>query len=142
MSDNPTILRCAKDDHEAITAFAKKHGVNFDSAAYAREVAPKKLRCWKDDYNAVETFCQTYEMCYGEIVYDEARCSIFFLDVDGDQVDCCLTINSGNLKGEPSVKYGDIVFRVELNEQDLKTDVSAELLKYCLSHNLIKIINL
>ena len=136
--ENPqNMLRCSKDDHSAITAFCKKHGVNFDSA----EHSSKTLRCWKDDYKAVEEFCEKYGLCYGEIVYDGSRYNVFFTDSDGDEVECCLSKNTGDLRKEPSVKYTDIVLYIPLNERDLKTDVCVKLMEYCLANDVIRYIN-
>ena len=136
--ENPNMLRCSKDDHAAITAFAKKHGINFDSTAYESK---KGLRCWKDDYKAVEDFCEKYRICYGEIVFNGSIYNIFFTDVDGDEVECCLSRNTGDLSEEPCVKYTDIVLYIPLNERDLKTDVCAKLLEYCLANDVIRYIN-
>lgn len=100
-----------------------------------------KLRCWKDDYAAVEKFCEKYELCCGEIIYNNASYNVFFLDVDGDEIECCLSKNSRDLSGEPLVNYTDIVLHIPLNERDLKTDVCAKLLEYCLANNVISYIN-
>jgi len=165
MQEDSTMLRCAKDDHEAITAFAKKHGVNLDSASHY-ESHKGKLRCWKEDYAAVEMFCEKYGLCYGEIVENNASYNVFFTDVDGDEIECCLSKNSGDLSGgfsvgspqrglqpcttkggaeeprsgiekeEQRVNYTDIVLYIPLNERDLKTDVCAKLLEYCLANNV------
>jgi len=161
--ENPqNMLRCSKDDqnppsatrsadlvvggfqppdHDAITAFAKKHGINFDSAEHSASNNSGKLRCWKDDYKAVEEFCEKYGLCYGEIVYDGSRYNVFFTDSDGDEVECCLSKNTGDLRKEPSVKYTDIVLYIPLNERDLKTDVCAKLMEYCLANDVIRYIN-
>jgi hypothetical protein len=134
MQEDSTMLRCAKDDHEAITAFAKKHGVNLDSASHY-ESHKGKLRCWKEDYAAVEMFCEKYGLCYGEIVENNASYNVFFTDVDGDEIECCLSKNSGDFE-EQRVNYTDIVLYIPLNERDLKTDVCAKLLEYCLANNV------
>ena len=131
-----TSLKCSKDDHAAITEFCKKNGVNFDSAAHNIN-SNKKLRCWKEDHKIAKDFCEKYDFCYGEFVENEIKYNIFFSDVDGDEIECCLSKNSGDLSGEPLVKYSDIVLYIPLNERDLKTDLHAELLKYCLANNFI-----
>ena len=114
------------------------------------------LRCWYDDWAATEAFCKKYGFGYGEVVYDSADYSIFFQDVDGDEIQCCFSKNSsvidqqiqllgskipdkntGDLSTEPLVKDEDIVLIIPLNERDLTTDVCAELLKYCLENNII-----
>lgn len=97
----------------------------------------RQLRCWKNDYIAVEDFCVKYGLCYGEIVENNAKYSVFFLDVDGDEIQCCLTKNLGDLSDEPSVNYDDIVLFIPLNELDLKTDVYVKLLEYCLENHII-----
>jgi hypothetical protein len=96
-----------------------------------------KLRCWKDDYVAVEKFCEKYELCCGEIVENNAPYNVFFTDVDGDEIQCCLSKNKGDLSGEPMVNYADIVLYIPLNERDLKTDICEKLMKYCLENNII-----
>jgi hypothetical protein len=96
-----------------------------------------KLRCWKDDYAAVEQFCEKYKLCSGEIVENNVPYNVFFTDVDGDEIQCCLSKNSGDLTGEPMVNYDDIILYIPLNERDLKTDVCAKLLEYCLENNII-----
>ena len=99
------------------------------------------LRCWKDDYKAVREFCEKYEFCYGEIVENEAKYNVYFTDVDGDEIECCLSKNTGDLSGEPLVKYSDIVLYIPLNERDLTTDVCAKLLEYCLANDFIRYVN-
>lgn len=118
---------------------------------------PNRFRCWKDDYKAVEAFCEKYGLCYGNIVYDNAQCNVFFTEVDGDEVECCLSKNGGDLgvpvvnkadsrnnlfSGKQTVKYTDIVLYIPLNERDLTTDVCAKLLEYCLANGLIDTIHI
>ena len=98
----------------------------------------RTLRCWKKDYEIVEAFCEKYGMCYGEIVYESAKYNIFFNDVDGDEVECCLSENTGDLSDKPCVKYTDIILYIPLNERNLKTDVEAELLKFCRAKGIIE----
>jgi len=98
----------------------------------------RTLRCWKKDYEIVEAFCEKHGMCYGEIVYENAKYNIFFNDVDGDEVECCLSENTGKLSDEYCVKYTDIILYIPLNEHDLKTDIEKELTKFCLAKRIIK----
>ena len=96
------------------------------------------LRNWKKDYEIVEAFCEKHGMCYGEIIHKNAKYNIFFNDVDGDEVECCLSENTGDLSDEPYVKYTDIILYVPLNERNLKTDIEAELLKFCVEKGIIE----
>jgi hypothetical protein len=98
----------------------------------------RRLRNWRTDIQLVEDFCKINDICFGHIVYDESKYSIFFEDVDGDEIQCCLSINSGDLTDEPLVKQEDIVLIIPLNELDLKTNVCEKLEKYCLENNIIK----
>ena len=129
-------LLCIKDDHDSITAFVCKHGI-VDTKANS-ETNTRTLRCWKNDYQIVEAFCEKYGMCYGEIVYNRVKYNIFFNDVDGDEVECCLSENTGDFRDEPYVKYNDIILYIPLNERDLHTDVETELMKFCLAKGIIK----
>jgi hypothetical protein len=97
----------------------------------------QSLRCWYDDYTAVEVFCAKYRFGYGEVVEDSADYSAFFQDVDGDEIQCCFSKNTGDLSTEPLVKDEDIVLIIPLNERDLTTDVCEKLLNYCLENNII-----
>ena len=97
----------------------------------------RKLRCWKDDWKAVEEFCAKYGLGYGNVVEDGEKYSVFFEYTDGDEMQCYLSMNTGDLSDSPTVKYEDIVLIIPLNEKDLTTDVYAELLKYCLENNVI-----
>jgi hypothetical protein len=62
---------------------------------------------------------------------------VFFQDVDGDEIQCCFSKNTGDLSTEPRVKDEDIVLIIPLNERDLTTDVCEKLMKYCLENNII-----
>jgi hypothetical protein len=97
----------------------------------------RSLRCWYDDFNAVEAFCLKYGFGYGEVVYDSAEYSVFFQDVDGDEIQCCFSKNTGDLSTEPHVKDEDIVLIIPLNERDLKTDVCEKLMKYWLENQIV-----
>ena len=90
------------------------------------------LRNWRNDYKAAESFCEKYQFGYGDVIYDKDAYSVFFMDVDGDEIQCCLSKNTGDLSDNPSVNYNDIVFIIPLNEFDLKTDVYTKLLEYCI----------
>ena len=96
-----------------------------------------KVRCWQDDWKAVEEFCAKYGLGYGNVVEDGEKYSIFFEYTDGDEMQCYLSKNTGDLSDSPKVKYEDIVLIIPLNERNLTTDVYAELLKYCLENNVI-----
>jgi len=98
----------------------------------------RSLRNWKKDYEIAEAFCEKYGMCYGEIVYEGARYNIFFSDVDGDEVECCLTENTGDLRADPRVKYTDILLYIPLNERNLHTNIEKELTKFCLAKGIVK----
>lgn len=84
-----------------------------------------------------EQFCEKYNLGYGEVVENKSKYSVFFLDVDGDEIQCCLSINSGDLTDEPYVNYDDIVLFIPLNERDLTTNVYNTLFEYCIEHNII-----
>jgi len=94
-------------------------------------------RSWSDDWAAVEAFCTKYGFGYGNVVENEEKYSVFFEYTDGDEMQCYLSQNSGDLTTEPTVKYEDIVLIIPLNERDLKTDVCEKLMKYCLENNII-----
>ena len=145
MSDANPFELCIKDDHDTISAYVRKHGIvqkSEDIAAFRPQASTgtgtRTLRNWKKDYEIAEAFCEKYGMCYGEIIYEGARYNIFFSDVDGDEVECCLSENTGDLRDEPCVKYTDILLYIPLNERNLHTDVEAELLKFCLAKGIIK----
>ena len=136
---------CIKDDHDTISAYVREHGIVQRSEHISAFCPPasadtttRTLRCWKKDYEIVETFCEKYGMCYGEIVYESAKYNIFFNDVDGDEVECCLSENTGDLSDKPCVKYTDIILYIPLNERNLKTDVEAELLKFIHAKGIIE----
>ena len=102
------------------------------------------LRCWFDDYTAVEKFCETHGFGFGDIIENGEKHSVLFLDMDGDDVECCLSMNDDDTHKNDDdntnlnvVKMENIVFRIPLNAHDLKTNVCEKLLKYCIKHGII-----
>jgi hypothetical protein len=140
---NPIEL-CIKDDHDTISAYVREHGIVHRSEHISAfntnttNTTTRTLRCWKKDYEIAEAFCEKYGMCYGEIVYESAKYNIFFNDVDGDEVECCLSENTGDLSDKPCVKYTDILLYIPLNERNLHTDIETELLKFCRAKGIIE----
>ena len=96
----------------------------------------QKLRCWKDDYAETEHFCETHGFSFGDFIEKGEKYSVFFLDVDGDEVECCLSVNHNNTSD--IVNFEDIVFQIPLNELDLTTKVCEKLLEYCMKNGIIK----
>ena len=96
-----------------------------------------QYRNWRNDYKAAEEFCEKYGLCCGDVVYNNNKYSVLFLNTDGDEIECCISKNTGDLSNEPSVKYSDIILQIPLNERDLSTDLYQKLLEYCLANNII-----
>ena len=117
------------------------------------------LRNLRNDYMVAEQFCEKYGIGYGDAVDKKSKYSVFFMDVDGDEIQCCLSINSGDLTDEhsinsddivlfiplnerdfadePYVNYDNVVLCIPLNERDLTTNVYNTLFEYCIEHNII-----
>ena len=72
-----------------------------------------QYRNWRNDYKVIEDFCEKYGLCCGDIVYNNNKYSVFFLDTDGDEIKCCISKNTGDLSDEPCVKYSDIILHIK-----------------------------
>jgi hypothetical protein len=97
----------------------------------------KTLRCWRDDYRIAEEFCEKYGLSYGEQYLDNREpYSVFFIDVDGDEVCCCVSKNTEISFEKGIVQEEDIVLYIPLNERDLKKDLLMELLEFCTRNDI------
>jgi len=95
------------------------------------------LRCWRDDYRIAEEFCEKYGLSYEACLYDREPYSVFFIDVDGDEICCCVSINTEKSFEKGIVHEEDIVLYIQLNERDLVKDLYMELLEFCLTNDII-----
>jgi hypothetical protein len=102
------------------------------------EEPEEKYRDWSVDFSQAKEFCEKYQFSYGHTVYNESKYSVFFIDVDGDEIVCYLSINTGDLKTR-LVNYDDIVLSIPLNILNLSTNVYEELEKYCLENKIISL---
>ena len=96
-----------------------------------------KLRCWRDDYRIAEEFCKKYGLSYQECLYDCEPYSVFFIDVDGDEICCCVSKNTKKSFEKGIVHEEDIVLYIPLNERDLKKDLHEELLEFCVRNDIV-----
>ena len=98
-----------------------------------------KLRCWRDDYRIAEEFCKKYGLSYQECLYDCEPYSVFFIDVDGDEICCCVSKNTKKSFEKGIVHEEDIVLYIPLNERDFKTDLHEKLLEFCTNNGMIRL---
>ena len=98
-----------------------------------------KLRCWRDDYRIAEEFCEKYGLSYEEQCLDNREpYSVFFIDVDGDEICCCVSKNTEKSFDKGFVHEEDIVLYIPLNERDLVKDLHQELFEFCIRNNIIQ----
>jgi len=97
----------------------------------------KTLRCWRDDYRIAEEFCEKYGLCYQECLDHREPYSVFFIDVDGDEICCCVSKNTEKSFEKGIVHEEDIVLYIPLNERDLKKDLYQKLLEFCTKNDII-----
>jgi hypothetical protein len=97
----------------------------------------KTLRCWRDDYRIAEEFCEKYGLSYEDRCLDHCEpYSVFFIDVDGDEICCCVSKNTKKSFDKCFVHEEDIVLYIPLNERDLKKDLLMELLEFCIRNDI------
>jgi hypothetical protein len=89
------------------------------------------IRDFKQDQEDVQAFCIKYGFGYGETIYYEEEYSIFFMELNDHAVQWCMTKNTDYTSSR--VDYDDIIFTVPVHEQNMKTDVCAELKAFCKS---------
>jgi hypothetical protein len=97
----------------------------------------KTLRCWRDDYRIAEEFCEKYGLSYEDRCLDHCEpYSVFFIDVDGDEICCCVSKNTERSFEKGFVQEEDIVLYITLNERDLVTDLHNKLLEFCIRNDI------
>jgi hypothetical protein len=96
-----------------------------------------KLRSWRNDWNIAEEFCEKYGLCYDEILYGRESYSVFFIDVDGDEICCCLSKNTEKSFEKGAVVEDDIILYIPLNERDFITDLNKVLFEFCSNNGII-----
>jgi len=97
-----------------------------------------KLRCWRDDRRIAEEFCEKYGLSYQECLDHREPYSVFFIDVDGDEICCCVSKNTEKSFEKGFVQEEDIVLYISLNERDLVKDLHQELFEFCTKNDIIK----
>jgi len=96
-----------------------------------------KLRCWGDDLRVAQEFCEKYGLCYTDELDNMEPYSVLFIDVDGDEICCCVSKNTEKSFEKGIVDEDDIVLYIPLNERDLKTDLHQVLFVYCSENGII-----
>lgn len=97
----------------------------------------RKLRSWRTDRQIVEDFCEKYGLCDQEVLDGREPYSVFFIDVDGDEICCCVSKNTEKSFERGAVDEDDIILYIPLNELDHKTDLHKELFEFCSNNGII-----
>ena len=96
-----------------------------------------KLRPWRTDWKIAEEFCEKYGLCYQEVLDVREPYSVFFIDVDGDEIWCCISKNTNKSFERGIVDEDDIIHYIPLNERNLVTDLHNELFDFCVKNGII-----
>ena len=96
-----------------------------------------KLRNWRTDMMVAEEFCEKYGLCYQDVLDGQEPYSVFFIDVDGDEICCCVSKNTEKSFERGTVDESDIILYIPLNERDFKTDLHQVLFDYCSENGII-----